>query len=98
MTADVQTGRPAARVQVRERVCAHLLAVSRRDRAPEDDEKLVVAFNLESVQVLELVSRVEREFGIIIGEEDLTPIETVGDLVEAVEAALGTSRPGEATP
>lgn len=50
-----------------------------------DDARLVADLGLESVQLLELAGEMERQFRLQIMESDLMGIDTVEDLIEALQ-------------
>ncbi len=54
----------------------------------EEDRDLREGLGLDSVDVVGLVMRVEREFRIRLSMEDLTPVKTVGEMVDLLQAKL----------
>jgi acyl carrier protein len=73
--------------EIRGRVHALVASVSPGgERSVHDGATLVGELGLESIEVLELVCKVEAEFGIEVEAPSDLPIETVGDLVDAVVA------------
>lgn len=57
-------------------------------RKIDDDDELVADLGLESVQVLRLITLVEREFELLIDIHDLAGVKTVADLLGFVRARL----------
>jgi acyl carrier protein len=53
-----------------------------------DDRDLREGLGLDSVDVVGLVMRVEREFRIRLAMEDLQGVRTVGDLLDLLQAKL----------
>ena len=49
------------------------------------DAKIVDDLGADSLDVVELLSRLEDEFGIIIPDEDVEQLLTVGDVVNEIE-------------
>lgn len=42
----------------------------------------------DSLEVIELIMKMEEEFGVELPEEETTKLKTVGDIVKAIEAKL----------
>jgi acyl carrier protein len=63
----------------------------------EDDQDLRESLNLDSVDVVGLVMRIEREFRIRLATEELATVKRVGDLLELMETKLGESPDDSAT-
>jgi acyl carrier protein len=53
-----------------------------------DDQDLRASLNLDSVDVVGLVMRIEREFRVRLATEDLAAVKRVGDLLDVMEAKL----------
>jgi acyl carrier protein len=53
-----------------------------------DDREIREGLGLDSVDVVGLVMRVEREFRIRLSMEDLQGVRTVGDLLDLLQAKL----------
>jgi len=51
-----------------------------------DDAKIIEQFGLDSVDVVSLVMHVERHFRVRIGHEELATIDSVGALLDLIEA------------
>jgi acyl carrier protein len=60
---------------------------------PQDDQDLRETLGLDSVDVVGLVMRIEREFRIRLATEELAQVKRVGDLLDLLEAKLA-ARPG----
>lgn len=57
-------------------------------RKIDDQDELVADLALESVQILRLITLVEREFELLIDTHDLTGVKTVADLVGFIRARV----------
>ncbi len=55
---------------------------------PQDDQDLRETLGLDSVDVVGLVMRIEREFRIRLTPEELAQVKCVGDLLDLLEAKL----------
>jgi acyl carrier protein len=53
-----------------------------------DDQELRESLNLDSVDVVGLVMRIEREFRVRLATEELATVRRVGDLLDLMEAKL----------
>jgi acyl carrier protein len=53
-----------------------------------DDQDLRESLNLDSVDVVGLVMRIEREFHVRLATEELTTVRSVGDLLGLMESKL----------
>src|SRR4029077_18563077 len=58
--------------------------------ALSDDQDLRATLRLDSVDVVGLVMRIEREFRIRLATEELATVKRVGDLLDLMEAKLAT--------
>jgi acyl carrier protein len=54
-----------------------------------DDQDLRETLNLDSVDVVGLVMRIEREFRIRLATEELATVKRIGDLLDLMEMKLG---------
>ena len=63
---------------------------------PSDDQDLRESLGLDSVVVVGLVMRIEREFRVRLAPEELATSRRVGDLLDLMEAKLA-SRPDSST-
>jgi acyl carrier protein len=61
-----------------------------------DDQDLRESMGLDSVDVVGLVMRIEREFRVRLSQEELATIRRVGDLLDLMEAKLA-ARPDHPT-
>ncbi len=59
--------------------------------ALSDDQDLREGLGLDSVDVVGLVMRIEREFRVRLAPEELARTKTVGDLLDLMEAKLAAS-------
>jgi acyl carrier protein len=59
---------------------------------PSDDQDLRSSLRLDSVDLVGLVMRIEREFRVRLSPEELATVQRVGDLLDLMEAKL-TARP-----
>ena len=55
---------------------------------PQDDQDLRESLGLDSVDVVGLVMRIEREFRVRLSPEELANVKVVGDLLDLMEAKL----------
>lgn len=62
-----------------------------------DDQDLRESLNLDSVDVVGLVMRIEREFHVRLATEELAAVKRVGDLLDVMEAKLVVNPGGPAT-
>jgi acyl carrier protein len=62
-----------------------------------DDQDLRESLHLDSVDVVGLVMRIEREFRIRLATEELAAVKRVGDLLDLMEAKLLANPGGPAT-
>ncbi len=53
-----------------------------------DDRDLRDGLGLDSVDIVGLVMRIEREFRIRLSLEDLTPIKTVGEMIDLIASKV----------
>jgi acyl carrier protein len=65
-----------------------------------DDQDLRESLNLDSVDVVGLVMRIEREYRVRLATDELAGIKRVGDLLDLMEAKLaaGPSPEGDSAP
>ena len=65
-----------------------------------DDQDLRESLHLDSVDVVGLVMRIEREFRIRLATEELAAVKCVGDLLDLMEAKLAADpgRPATGPP
>src|SRR5438045_1485444 len=59
-----------------------------------DDQDLRESLRLDSVDVVGLVMRIEREFRVRLASEDLATVKRVGDLLDLMEAKLAAHPDG----
>jgi acyl carrier protein len=55
---------------------------------PQDNQDLRESLGLDSVDVVGLVMRIEREFRVRLSPEELANVKVVGDLLDLMEAKL----------
>lgn len=55
---------------------------------PQDDQDLRESLGLDSVDVVGLVMRIEREYRVRLSPEELANVKVVGDLLDLMEAKL----------
>jgi acyl carrier protein len=60
---------------------------------PKDDQELRSSLKLDSVDLVGLVMRIEREFHVRLAPEELATVQRVGDLLDLMEAKLAESPP-----
>lgn len=54
----------------------------------EDNDRFVEDFGVDSMMVLELVARIEKEFGVSIPDEYFPEFQTFGDVARIVEMRM----------
>lgn len=74
--------------EIRERTLRLLHRISPSPVQITDSSTLVGDLGLESIQALELVAAVERTFGITVDDGACEPIQTVADLLAAIERRI----------
>jgi len=73
---------------IREKVIEHLIAASDEDVTPADitdTTSLQGNLDLSSLQAVTLVMDLEDEFGVVIDDEEIETLETVGDVLRIIE-------------
>ena len=55
---------------------------------PQDEQELRSSLKLDSVDLVGLVMRIEREFRVRLSPEELATVQRVGDLLDLMEAKL----------
>jgi acyl carrier protein len=55
---------------------------------PQDDQDLRESLGLDSVDVVGLVMRIEREYHVRLSPDELANVKVVGDLLDLMEAKL----------
>lgn len=76
---------------IRKKVIEHLLEASDEDVQAADvtaETSLRNDLDLSSLQAVTLVMDLEDEFGVVIEDEEIEEIETVGDVLKIIEAKL----------
>lgn len=71
----------------RAKVIEHLIAASDEEIKPEDvtdSTKLRDDLDLSSLQAVTLVMDLEDEFGVVIEDEEIEKLATVGDVLETI--------------
>jgi acyl carrier protein len=63
--------------------------VDKRDFAHVTKDSVITELGIDSLSVMQIVGDLESELGVMIPDEDLVDIRTVGDLVRKVESRLG---------
>jgi acyl carrier protein len=59
------------------------------------ESRLREDLNLNSLQAVNLIIEIEDEYSISISEEELAPLETVGDVVDIIQSKLGNTGKSE---
>jgi acyl carrier protein len=80
----------------RESLRAKLLALLEEEMGetyelPKDDQDLRETLGLDSVDLVGLVMRIEREFHVRLASEELGRVKQVGDLLDLMEAKLSAA-------
>lgn len=73
----------------RAKVIEHLIAASDEDIKPEDvaeATRLREDLDLSSLQAVTLVMDLEDEFGVVIEDEEIEKLATVGDVLEIIQS------------
>jgi acyl carrier protein len=63
--------------------------VDKRDFPNVKRESKITELGIDSLSMMQIVGELETELGIMIPDEDLVELVTVGDLCQKVEARLG---------
>jgi acyl carrier protein len=77
---------------MRAKVIEHLIAASDEDVKPEDvsdSTRLRDDLDLSSLQAVTLVMDLEDEFGVVIEDEEIEGLATVGDVLTTIQAKQG---------
>ena len=77
---------------MRAKVIEHLIAASDEDVKPEDvsdSTRLRDDLDLSSLQAVTLVMDLEDEFGVVIEDEEIEALATVGDVLATIQAKQG---------
>ncbi|MEZ5142157.1 MAG: acyl carrier protein [Acidimicrobiales bacterium] len=64
----------------------------RLDPAEITEDKDFADLDADSIDLIEVVNRVERDFGIQIEEQQLYDVETVGQFVDLIDRELAKAR------
>jgi acyl carrier protein len=62
--------------------------VDKRDFPHVTDTSVITDLGIDSLSMMQIVGEMEQELGIMIPDEDLVELVTVGDLCKKVEARL----------
>lgn len=62
--------------------------IDKRDFASVTRESVITELGVDSLSMMQIVGEMETELGVMIPDEDLVEIRTVGDLVNKVGARL----------
>ncbi len=76
---------------IREKVIQHLLDASDEDVQASNvtaETSLRNDLDLSSLQAVTLVMDLEDEFGVVIEDDEIEKLETVGDVLQIIEAKL----------
>ncbi len=79
---------------MRAKVIEHLIAASDEDIQPDDvteTTRLRDDLDLSSLQAVTLVMDLEDEFGVVIEDEEIENLATVGDVLSIIQAKQGES-------
>jgi len=79
---------------MRAKVIEHLLTASDEEVRPEDvsdSTRLRDDLDLSSLQAVTLVMDLEDEFGVVIEDEEIEGLATVGDVLAIIEAKQSTA-------
>lgn len=67
------------------------VVAGRIDKRPFDNvttESKITELGIDSLSMMQIVGEMETELGVMIPDEDLVELQTVGDLVKKIEARL----------
>lgn len=64
--------------------------VDKKDFDKVTSESVITELGIDSLSVMQIVGEMETELGVMIPDEDLVELITVGDLVRKIEARLGS--------
>ena len=56
----------------------------------KDDASFIEDLNADSLDIVDLIMKLEEEFGLSIPDEDLEKIKTVGDAIRYIREKLGS--------
>lgn len=79
---------------MRAKVIEHLIAASDEEVKPEDvtdSTRLRDDLDLSSLQAVTLVMDLEDEFGVVIEDEEIESLATVGDVLATIQAKQGAA-------
>lgn len=65
--------------------------VDKRDFPKVTRQSVITELGIDSLSMMQIVGEMETELGVIIPDEDLVELVTVGDLVSKVEQRLGSA-------
>jgi acyl carrier protein len=65
--------------------------VDKRDFPHVTRESVITELGIDSLSMMQIVGEMETELGVMIPDEDLVELQTVGDLCSKVEARLEVS-------
>lgn len=65
--------------------------VDKREFPNVTKESVITELGIDSLSMMQIVGEMETELGVMIPDEDLVELVTVGDLCNKVEARLGAS-------
>ena len=65
--------------------------VDKRDFPDVTKTSVITELGIDSLSMMQIVGEMETELGVMIPDEDLVELVTVGDLVGKVEARLGAA-------
>ncbi|MBN2533395.1 MAG: acyl carrier protein [Spirochaetales bacterium] len=68
-----------------EKVNEFLLSVMKNKKVIVPEQNLVEDLNLNSIQIMELVGKIENEYDVILPMQKLQTIKTVSDLYKAIQ-------------
>lgn len=63
--------------------------VDKKDFEKVTRESVITELGIDSLSMMQIVGEMETELGVMIPDEDLVELITVGDLVKKIEGRLG---------
>jgi acyl carrier protein len=65
--------------------------VDKRDFPKVTRQSVITELGIDSLSMMQIVGELETELGVVIPDEDLVELVTVGDLCSKVEARMGAA-------
>lgn len=75
-------------MNTREKICAAVCKITASDREALAETETLESLRIDSLDRLEIAMEIEEQTGVIINDDDIEAMETVGDLFRFVERRL----------